>query len=264
VGASDCASSTFTAQYLQELHAGHQGVVRTKALARAHVWWPGLGKEIEALVTSCAACAANGSCPALVEISPMPWPREPWSRLHLDLAGPFCGRNFLVLVDAHSKWMEVKLLKSTTSTAVIRKLESLFAYWGCPDVIVTDNGPQFISEEFGSFCSKYGTLNTTVSPYHPRSNGQAELAVATFKTFIRKLQHINDVKQELNKFLMHYRITTHSLTGQCPAKLMLGRTPHTRLDLIHPSVAHIERRQGKMVEQGPQVLREFSVGDYIW
>ena len=202
-------------QYLQELHAGHQGVVRTKALARAHVWWPGLGKEIEALVTSCAACAANGSCPALVEISPMPWPREPWSRLHLDLAGPFCGRNFLVLVDAHSKWMEVKLLKSTTSTAVIRKLESLFAYWGCPDVIVTDNGPQFISEEFGSFCSKYGTLNTTVSPYHPRSNGQAERAVATFKNFIRKLQHINDVKQELNKFLMHYRITPHSLTGQC-------------------------------------------------
>ena len=76
-------------RYLTELHDGHQGIVRTKGLAREHVWWPGLGKDIELLVSSCTVCAASGRSPAQVEISPMPWPREPWSRLHLDLAGPF-------------------------------------------------------------------------------------------------------------------------------------------------------------------------------
>ena len=117
------------AKYLNELHRSHQGIVKTKALARGHVWWPGLGSDIENLVASCTECASHNVMPALTQISPLPLPRDPWSRLHVDLA-EFKGIDFLVLVDSHTKWIEVKILRSTTSQAVLNKLNSIFfCFW---------------------------------------------------------------------------------------------------------------------------------------
>ena len=251
-------------RYLAELHDGHQGVTRTKGLAREHVWWPGLGKEIESQVSSCIVCAAAGRSPAQVEINPMPWPREPWSRLHLDLAGPFLGLNFLVIVDSHSKWLEVKIVKSTSSQVIVNKLSKLFSYWGYPHILVSDNGPQFVSEEYAEFCRSHDIHNTTVSPYHPRSNGQAERCVATFKNFLVKLKDRTNIKQSLNNFLLKYRITPHSMTGQSPSLLMLGRSIRTDLDLIHPSQNSLERKQENAVKRGPHAIRVFDPRDQVW
>ena len=69
----------------------------------------------------------------------------------MDFAGPFIGHQFLVLVDAHSKWMEVFPLSSISSTIVIGKLQALFAQLGILQVVVTDNGPSFVSAEFELF-----------------------------------------------------------------------------------------------------------------
>ena len=84
---------------------------------------------------------------------------------------------YLVVIDAHSKWMEVHIMRSTTSAATIVKLKEIFATHGLPETIVSDNGPNFTSAEFENFLSKNGVKHTKVSPYHPASNGQAERAV---------------------------------------------------------------------------------------
>ena len=86
-----------------------------KAVARSYFWWIGLDKDIESLGRSCDSCQAVKSNPATAPLHPWVWPDTPWARIHVDFAGPFLGKMFLVVVDAHSKWPEVLLMQSTTS-----------------------------------------------------------------------------------------------------------------------------------------------------
>ena len=88
---------------------------------------------------------------------------------------------FLVVVDAHSKWPEVILVSSTTSSLTIEVLRDLFARFGIPEQIVSDNGAQFVSEEFQAFIRSNGIGHITSAPYHPVTNSLAEKAVQTFK-----------------------------------------------------------------------------------
>ena len=92
---------------LQELNACHPGIARMKTLARMFVWWPHLDSDIEAFVKKCTICQSQRSAPPAVPIRPWTWPTTPWYRLHVDLAGPFLGHMWLIVIDAHSKWLEV-------------------------------------------------------------------------------------------------------------------------------------------------------------
>ena len=89
---------------------------------------------------------------------------------------------YLIVVDAHSKWLEV--LPMTTATA----LRTLFARFGIPESLVSDNGPQFTAAEFQLFCKQNGIHHIQVAPYHPASNELAERAVQTFKKGIQKIK----------------------------------------------------------------------------
>ena len=111
---------------LQELHEGHPGALRMKALARSFVWWPRMDKKIEDRVKSCDPCQRSRHLPAAAPLHPWEWPQRPWARVHIDYAGPFLGHMFLILVDAHSKWLEVKQVPSATSSYTIDKLRSIF------------------------------------------------------------------------------------------------------------------------------------------
>ena len=94
-------------QVLMEIHDGHMGVVRMKALARMHVWWPCIDKHIEGHVYQCIPCQQNSREPVKAPIHTWETPRKPWSRLHIDFAGPFEGSMWLIVMDATSKWPEV-------------------------------------------------------------------------------------------------------------------------------------------------------------
>ena len=90
---------------LEVLHDGHPGVTKMKQLARSIVWWPGIDKDLENKVSQCEQCALAQKSPAHVPLHPWEWPSRPWARLHADYAGPYMEKMFLVLIDAHSKWM---------------------------------------------------------------------------------------------------------------------------------------------------------------
>uniref|UniRef100_UPI00109F456C uncharacterized protein K02A2.6-like n=1 Tax=Podarcis muralis TaxID=64176 RepID=UPI00109F456C len=159
---------------LEALHVGHPGIVKMKALARCYVWWPNMDDAITAWVSACQACQESRPAPPAAKGHTWETPKTPWSRVHIDLAGPFHGRTFMVVVDAYSKWLEVALMPSTTTEAVIRVLRGLFATHGCPDVLVSDNGPQFTSGTFERYLLGLGIRHALTAPFHPSSNGQAE------------------------------------------------------------------------------------------
>lgn len=152
---------------LAELHETHPGSNRMKSLARSYIWWPGMDAEIEQVVQTCESCQGSRASPPLAPLHPWEWPARPWSRVHLDFAGPFMDNMFLVIVDAHSKWLDVHIMKSITSAKTIERLHILFANHGIPQKIVTDNGPSFTSDEFKRFMLANGILHVTSAPYHP-------------------------------------------------------------------------------------------------
>jgi transposase InsO family protein len=109
-----------------------------------------------------------------------PLPERPWNRVGVDILD-FKGKTFLVAMDYYSRYIEVMDLSKAISSLVIVKLKSIFARWGIPLEVVSDNGPQFSSESFSNFRKSYGFKHTTSSPYYPQSNGLAESAVKIAK-----------------------------------------------------------------------------------
>ncbi|XP_026546053.1 uncharacterized protein K02A2.6-like, partial [Notechis scutatus] len=175
---------------LKLLHEGHPGIVRTKALARSYAWWPGMDKEIEAWVARCSRCQEARPNPPAAPILEWETPRGPWSRIHIDFAGPTRGNTFLITVDAYSNWLEVSNMKTTTTEAVTKVLNKLFATHGLPDVIVSDNGPQFTSLEFEKFLAERGIRHALTATAHPAANGRAERMVQFTKKTIQKMRKL--------------------------------------------------------------------------
>ena len=83
----------------------------------------------------------------------------------------------MIVVDAHSKWLEVIPLKTAIAQTTVQRLPTLFSNFGVPESIITDNGPQFAAVEFQSFCRENGIRHVLIAPYHPASNGLAERGV---------------------------------------------------------------------------------------
>ncbi|XP_061705624.1 uncharacterized protein K02A2.6-like [Cydia pomonella] len=135
-------------QILDLIHEPHMGVVKSKALARSYVWWPGIDEALERKCLACTVCAAHADDPP--RATPRSWgcPAQAWSRLHLDFMGPIAGKTYLVAVDATSKWLEVFPVPSTAAKFTINRLSELFSRFGNPRQVVTDNGPPFTSSEF--------------------------------------------------------------------------------------------------------------------
>ncbi|CAD6198490.1 unnamed protein product [Caenorhabditis auriculariae] len=124
--------TTLRNRILKQLHEGHPGVARMKVLARQYVFWTNINADIESFVKKCRNCQEAQKAPIKTEL--FSWPKEdrPWNRVHIDYAGPFLGKYYLVIVDAYSKWPEVIEMTSTTSTATIEQLTQLFAQFGNP------------------------------------------------------------------------------------------------------------------------------------
>ena len=86
--------------------------------------------------------------PPAVTLNSWVWPSGPWHRIHVDFAGPFMNFMFLLVVDAYSKWVEVVPMSVTLTSKTIEVLREMFARYGLPQLLVSDNGPQFTSQEF--------------------------------------------------------------------------------------------------------------------
>lgn len=99
---------------------------------------------------------------------------------------------FLVLVDAHSKWPFVHIVKDMTAKTTISKYQNIFSEFGIPKMLVMDNGRNFRSTKFLHFLKINGSIPKFTAPYHPSTNGQAERFIQIMKNSLRKM--IKDVK----------------------------------------------------------------------
>ncbi|EFO85571.1 hypothetical protein CRE_29108 [Caenorhabditis remanei] len=255
---------------LKMLHRAHPGIVRMKQLARTLVYWPSIDKDIEKIVRSCDQCAAVAKDPVKNTLCSWPISTAPWQRVHIDYAGPIDGTYFLVIVDAYSKWPEVIPTTSITSTATINILRKLFAQFGDPETLVSDNGTQFTSTQFDEFCKQRGIRHTRSPPFHPQSNGQAERFVDTLKRALGKLKGEGTTDTALYLFLQSYRSTpcTASLNGSTPAENFIGRKIRTYLDQLLPNdqltVSHDTEMEEQFKKQHGARPRNFQKEEKVY
>nr|XP_049464909.1 uncharacterized protein K02A2.6-like [Anopheles coluzzii] len=222
-------------------------------------------------VRTCSSCATAAKSPP--HESPQAWGKTntPWERIHVDYAGPIDGEYFLIVVDAYSKWPEIFKTPSITSTATITMLRGLFARFGMPVTLVTDNGTQFTSEAFSDFCLKNGVHHMRTAPFHPQSNGQAERFVDSFKRALRKIRIGGMALQEaIDIFLQTYRTTPNPQVEQnkSPAELMFGRHIRTCFELLRPP-PRLENQatynSTRLFKQSDLVfIKEYSRNNWKW
>ena len=240
-----------------------------KALARSYMWWRGMDNDVEDMVRRCSACQEHARSPTHAPIHPWEWPTQPWMRIHADYGRPVMGQMLLIIIDAHSKWIEVCTSSSATAAVTVRHMRGVFAQHGLPHTLVTDNGPAFviISEEFEQFLSANGIQHVKTAPYHPASNGLAEKAVGIVKTAIAKGK--GSLDERIAKALLAYHVTPHTTTGVAPSELLLGRRIRTRLDLLQSSLGNtVTQRQLRQKYYSDRHCRHggssFAAGDTVY
>lgn len=200
-------------EIIERIHEGHLGLTKCRERAQTSVWWPGLSSELKQKIEKCKFCCEHRKTQRKEPLSSTPLPDRPWQRLGVDLC-EYEGKNYIVLSDYYSRFLELLHLSNTTAEQVVIKLKATFAQFGIPEVVVSDNGPQFTSETFRSFSHEFDFVHITSRPHHPSSNGHAERAVQSAKAILRQKDPV--------LALLSYRTTPHASTGVSPAELLMG------------------------------------------
>jgi transposase InsO family protein len=143
-----------------------------------------MNQAIKDMVEKCVTCAKLRPEPK-EPLMPSELPSRPWERVASDLF-ELEGKSYLLIVDYYSRWIEFRHVTKTLASSIITAMKEIFATHGIPDVVISDNGPQYASEAFQSFAKTYGFTHTTSSPLYPQSNGAAERAVRTAKNILKK------------------------------------------------------------------------------
>lgn len=232
-------------EMLNRLHESHLGITKCRSLAQTSIWWPNITAHIEEMVKKCIVCSKLKPC-TKEPLMPSSFPDRPWSRLAMDLFD-LHGKTYLLIVDYYSRWPEIRLLDHLTSNTVITRLKSIFATHGIPELVISDNGPQFASHAFQNFAKEFGFTHTTSSPRYPQANGEAERAVQTVKNLLRKAT-------DPYVALLLYRATPLQ-NGFAPSELLMGRKLNTKLPSLR-SKSHSQIPNNPSLQEREQRYRD--------
>ena len=256
---------------VQRIHASHIGVEGCLRRARESLYWPGMSRDIKEEVLKCDFCRTYDNNQPKETLQSHEVLDRPWAKDGVDLF-TLNDRNYLIMVDYFSGFWEVDPLENTKAKAVIRKMKTQFARYGIPDVCMSDNGPQFTSDEFKNFSRTWKFKSITSSPRYPKSNGRVENAVQAAKRLMKKAKKDNF---DVYLAILDYCNTPTQGTDSTPAQRLMSRRtkallPTTRKLLEpklvkhhHQKVKRNQQRQAKYYNRGAKDLPCLKQGDTV-
>ena len=259
-------------ELMEKTHATHIGIEGCIRRARETLYWPRMTTEIKEYISRCDVCLTHRNSQGREPILQHEFTARPWAKVAADLC-EFDNRILLVVSDYYSNYIEVARLNNLTTRAVVKELKEIFARFGVPDALVTDNGPQFSSAEFAVFAKTWTFEHKTSSPTYPQSNGKAENAVQTVKNLFRKCKTsgVSEFQAPLD-----WRNTPTAGVGTSPAQRLMGRRCKTLLpvagSLLQPSfpteadtrkLLGTKQRQQHYYNKQVRPLEPISVGDTV-
>ena len=174
--------------------------------AKQTVYWPGLNDQLEKFLLNCQLHLKYSNSKKKQETNLSLGhviPLLPWTKLATDLFH-FGGESYLLLVDYTSHFPIVHKLRSMTGQHIVDHFKQIFAEYGWPDTIVSDNGPCYTTEMFKGLMKEYQVNHITSLPHYLQSNGLAEKYIQIVKNLFHK---VKEEGQGLHKCLMVYRNT---------------------------------------------------------
>ena len=179
-----------------------------------------------------------------------PKPSRPFQEIAMDFCS-FGGQQFLIVVDCFTDWPEVIPMQHDTSTShLIQALTQLFYRTAVPDVLWSNDGPQFTSKLLNEFSKQWGFLHKTSSPHYPQSNGKIEATVKSIKRIIKTSWGSRSLQADtMARALLQYRNTPSQKDGQSPAQKLFGRPMQDTLPAHRRSFAPEWQRSTIEAEQ---------------
>ena len=244
-------------EILGRIHSSHLGAESCLRKARDIVYWPHMNTDVKEEVGKCAVCNEFSDSQQKEPLMSHEIPSRPWSKLGIDIC-TVSKKDYLVTVDYYSDYWEVDRLHTTTTAAVVKKLKAHFSRFGRPDIIVSDNGPQLVSDEFSRFAAEWEFAHVTTSPYHSASNGKAESAVKIVKKLIKKAEKDGT---DIYKAILDWHNTPTSGMDSSPVQRLMSRRTQTLIptsekllqpELTHDVVEKIKRKKQQMKQQYDQ------------
>lgn len=233
-------------QILQLCHdaQAHIGENKTLAAVGMRFWWPEWRQDVRSYVKECATCqrAKTSTQKPHGRMLPIAVPARNGQVITMDMMGPLNPSNgktaIFVVVDKRSKWViAIATSFNLTSRGTRQLLEAyVFPVLGKPEAIICDNGPQFTSVEFRSFCGAEGIDLRPSTPYHAQTNGQTERANRTLTDLLRAtVQNKYRWFWKLDRVVRAYNESINVSTGHSPHLLLHGRHPRQHIDRAVPS-----------------------------
>ena len=173
---------------LKQIHGSHLGLTKCKLHAKQAVYWPGLNDQLEQLVLNCQSCLKYSRLKKKSEAYST-LDQEvlifPWTKLVTDLFH-FEGHSYLLLVDYTSQFAIVRKLTSMTAHHIANHFKQIFAEYGWPDTLISDNGPCYAREVFKGLMTEYHINHIMSSPHYPQSNGLAKKYIQIVKNLFHR------------------------------------------------------------------------------
>ncbi|KAK3928666.1 hypothetical protein KUF71_016890 [Frankliniella fusca] len=240
-------------KFLSWIHEGHMGVEKCESRAKECFFWPKMLQHVSLFVNQCKTCEKLRPMAKKHPLKPHPIPALPWERVSMDIAS-VSSKDYLVMYDAYSKWLEIKPLKGKSASNVIDVCTDVFATHGFPAVLLADNNP-CDSFEFRNYAKANNFDVVTSSPNFPSSNGRAEKGVSIAKSILKKalLDH-SDYRNSLRE----YNNTVIPHMGASPSQLLFSR----KLRSLPVSANALKPRVQKDVRAKLQAQQERTMGWY--
>ena len=255
---------------LKRIHVSDLGIDSCQRRARECLYWPRMSSEVKDYVQQCDVFRSAHSMQQKEPLQPHDVPSRPWAKVAVDLFH-LNGQQYLLIVDYLSGFWEVEPLQSTLSSDVIKKIKMHFARNGIPDMVVSDNGPQFAAQEFQCFRKTWQFQLNSTSQY-PKSNGKAENAVTAAKHLLKKAKKD---KADVYLVLLAYRNTPPQGLDTSPAKGLMSRRTKTLLQTtanllcpqitedLHQKLLYNKERQAKYYNRGARTLARLNPVDTV-
>lgn len=225
-------------EMLKRLHSAHLGYHSMVRRARNKIFWIGINQDIRQVANSCETCEQRKPRNQKQPLRQHNDGKGPWDKVATDLF-KIEDKSYLIVIDYYSNYIELDKLTTTTSKQVIEKLKKQFSRFGIPRQIISDGGPQYSSNEFKEFTTKWQINHHITSPNHPNSNGKAEAGVKIAKQMMIKCI---ETKTDPYEALLELRNTPRADTGLSPHEMLFSRPARTLIPSVEKAIPPNSKR----------------------